>query len=148
MIAKYWLLAICISVSCSAKAASSNSMSCGAMTSGTSENEEENIKILAAQVPKSAAKFLTENIRKEFKAQGANDFSAFSASLDYYAETALPLAREVTAQFALIARQEGSYVNGIKRYCKDKSIGVGDFFHQAFDAALEEKLEEALKNND
>lgn len=148
MVAKCALLAVVVSISYSAHAASSSAMTCGAMTSGISENEEANIKILATQVPKSAAKFLTENIRKEFKAQGANDFSAFSASLDYYAETALPLAREVTAQFALIARQEGSYVNGIKRYCKDKSIGVGDFFHQAFDAALEEKLEEAAKNSD
>jgi hypothetical protein len=148
MIYKCSALVILLGVVGSTHAASSSTMTCDAMTSGKSENEEENIKILATQVPKSAAKFLTENIRKEFKEQGANDFSAFSASLDYYAETALPLAREVTAQFALIARHEGSYVNGIKRYCKDKNIGVGDFFHQAFDAALEEKLEEAAKNSD
>lgn len=147
MIFKCSALVILLSVVSSPCAASFSAMTCSAMTLGTSENEEENIKILATQVPKSAAKLLTENIRKEFKEQGANDFSAFSASLDYYAETALPLAREVTAQFALIARQEGSYVNGIKRYCKDKSMGVGDFFHRAFDAALEEKLEEAAKNS-
>ncbi|MBA0446155.1 hypothetical protein [Stenotrophomonas maltophilia] len=146
MFCKHIVLIILSCGSFPAWADSFEPLSCGAVAAGASESDEGNIERFATEVPKTAAKFLADNIRKELKAQGADDFNALSVSLDYYAETALPIAQEVTAQFALIARQEGSYVNGIKRYCKEKTSSVGNFFHLAFDAALDDKLKEAAKS--
>lgn len=139
---KWILIAGLVAVPFLANAADEDRLSCGALTAGKGQNEEENIKILARAVPEGSAKHLTDVYRKELIKKGANDYSAFSASLDYYAKIALPLAEEVTAQFALIAKQEGSYAKGVKRYCKDKKMNVSEFFNRAFDAALDEKLKE------
>ncbi len=123
-------------------------MSCGALTAGKGQNDEENIKILSRAIPEGAAKHLTDVYRKELIKKGANDYSAFSASLDYYAKIALPLAEEVTAQFALIAKQEGSYVKGVKGYCKDKNMNISEFFNRAFDAALMDKVKDLPDDDD
>ena len=140
---KWMLMISLLAAPLSAIGADPGTLSCEAMTKGDRENNEESLKILAREIPSSSAKFLTDGIRKELLKKGVNEYGAFSASLDYYARTALPIADEVTAQFALIAEQEGSYINGVKRYCKDKSMTVPDFFRRAFDAAVDDKLEEA-----
>jgi len=124
------------------------SLSCGALTAGKGQNDEENIKILARAIPEGSAKHLTDVYRKELIKKGADDYAAFSASLDYYAKIALPLAGEVTAEFASIAEREGSYVNGVKRYCKDKNMNISEFFNRAFDAALVDKVKDLPDDND
>ncbi|WP_423163930.1 hypothetical protein [Stenotrophomonas maltophilia] len=145
---KWMLIAALGAVPLLASAAEEDRMSCEALTAGKSKNDEENIKILARAIPEASAKHLTDGVRKEWLKRGANEYAAFSASLDYYAKTALPLANEVTAQFGLIAQQEGSYVNAVKVYCKDKKINISEFFRRAFDAALDDKLKELPDDDD
>lgn len=145
---KWTLIAALVAAPLLANAAEEDRMSCGALTAGKGQNDEENIKILARAIPEGAAKHLTDVYRKELIKKGANDYSAFSASLDYYAKIALPLAEEVTAQFALIAKEEGSYVKGVKGYCKDKNMNVSEFFNRAFDAALIDKVKELPDDSD
>jgi len=148
-VSKWMLIVVLVASPLVAHAASEpDPLSCEALTVGKSKNDEENIKILARAVPEGSAKHLTDVYRKELIKKGVNDYSAFSASLDYYAKIALPLAEEVTAQFALIAKQEGSYVKGVKRYCKDKKMNVSEFFNRAFDAALVEKVKDLPDDND
>lgn len=145
-----WMLMFVLAASPSAAHAASESsqLSCGALTADKGQNDEENIKILARAIPEASAKHLTDVARKEWLKRGANDYAAFSASLDYYAQTALPLAQEVTAQFGLIAQQEGSYVNAVRVYCRDNKISISEFFRRAFDAALDDKLKKFTDDND
>ena len=146
---KWMLIVVLVASPLVAHAASEpDPLSCEALTAGKSKNDEENIKILARAIPQASAKHLTDGVRKEWLKRGANEYAAFSASLDYYAKTALPLADEVTAQFGLIAQQEGSYVNAVKVYCKDKKINISEFFRRAFDAALDDKLKELPDESD
>ncbi len=139
---KWMLIAALVAAPLAAHSAEPDPLSCEVLTAGKSKSDEEKIETFARIIPNSAAKHLTDVYRKELINKGANDYSAFSASLDYYAKIALPLADEVTAQFALIAKQEGSYVKGVKRYCKDKKMNVSEFFNRAFDAALVDKVKE------
>src|SRR2546427_673890 len=107
IVSKWMLMVVLMASPLAAHAASeSDPLSCEALSAGKGQNDEENIKILARAVPEGSAKHLTDVYRKELIKKGVNDYSAFSASLDYYAKIALPLAEEVTAQFALIAKQE------------------------------------------
>lgn len=145
---KWTLIAVLVAAPLLANAAEEDRMSCGALSAGKGQNDEENIKILSRAIPEGAAKHLTDVYRKELIKKGANYYSAFSASLDYYAKIALPLAEEVTAQFALIAKQEGSYVKGVKGYCKDKNMNISEFFNRAFDAALMDKVKDLPDDDD
>lgn len=145
---KWMLIAALVVAPLAANSAEPDPLSCEALTAGKSKNDEENIKILARAVPEASAKHLTDGVRKEWLKRGATEYAAFSASLDYYAKTALPIADEVTAQFGLIAQQEGSYVNAVKVYCKDKKINISEFFRRAFDAALDDKLKELPDESD
>lgn len=145
---KLMLIAALVAAPLAAHSAEPDPLSCEALTAGKSQSDEEKIKSFARIIPNGAAKHLTDVYRKELIKKGANDYSAFSASLDYYAKIALPLADEVTAQFALIAREEGSYVKGIKGYCKDKKMNISEFFNRAFDAALMDKVKELPGDDD
>ncbi|MEE6228442.1 hypothetical protein [Stenotrophomonas maltophilia] len=139
---KWMLIAALVAAPLGASSAEPDPLSCAALTAGKSKSDEEKIETFARIIPNGAAKHLTDVYRKELVKKGANDYSAFSASLDYYAKIALPLAEEVTAQFALIAKEEGSYVKGVKSYCKDKKMNISEFFNRAFDAALIDKVKE------
>ncbi len=145
---KWMLIAALVATPLGASSAEPDPLSCGALTAGKSKSDEEKIETFARIIPNSAAKHLTDVYRKELVKKGANDYSAFSASLDYYAKIALPLAEEVTAQFALIAKEEGSYVKSVKGYCKDKSMNISEFFNRAFDAALIDKVKELPDDSD
>lgn len=145
---KWMLIAALVAAPLAAHSAEPDPLSCEVLTAGKSKSDEEKIETFARIIPNSAAKNLTDVYRKELLKKGANDYSAFSTSLDYYAKIALPLAEEVTAQFALIAKEEGSYVKGVKRYCKDKKMNVSEFFNRAFDAALIDKVKELPDDDD
>lgn len=146
---KWMLIVVLVASPLVAHAASEpDPLSCGALTAGKGQSDEEKIETFARIIPNGAAKHLTDVYRKELVKKGANDYSAFSASLDYYAKIALPLAEEVTAQFALIAKEEGSYVKGVKSYCKDKKMNISEFFNRAFDAALIDKVKDLPDDND
>ncbi|MBA0286844.1 hypothetical protein [Stenotrophomonas maltophilia] len=142
-----WIAAL-VAAPIAAHSAEPDPLSCAALTAGKSKSDEEKIETFARIIPNGAAKHLTDVYRKELLRKGANEYSAFSASLDYYAKIALPLAEEVTAQFALIAKQEGSYVKGVRRYCKDKKMNISEFFNRAFDAALVDKVKDLPDDND
>ncbi|WP_336324780.1 hypothetical protein [Stenotrophomonas muris] len=145
---KWMLIAALVAVPFLANAADEDRLSCGALTTGKGQNDEESIKILARAIPEGSAKHLTDVYRKELIKKGADDYAAFSASLDYYAKIALPLAGEVASEFASIAKREGSYVNGVKRYCKDKNMNISEFFNRAFDAALMDKVKNLPGDDD
>lgn len=142
-----WIAAL-VAAPLAAHSAEPDPLSCEALTADKSKSDEEKIETFARIIPNGAAKHLTDVYRKELIKKGANDYSAFSASLDYYAKIALPLAEEVTAEFALIAKEEGSYVKGVKSYCKDKKMNISEFFNRAFDAALMDKVKELPDDND
>lgn len=145
---KWILIAALVAAPLAAHSAEPDPLSCEALTAGKSKSDEEKIETFARIIPNGAAKHLADVYRKELVKKGANNYSAFSASLDYYAKIALPLADEVTAQFGLIAQKEGSYVNAVKVYCKDKKINISEFFNRAFDAALMDKVKDLPDDDD
>ena len=81
---KWMLIVVLVASPLVAHAASEpDPLSCEALTAGKSKNDEENIKILARAIPEASAKHLTDGVRKEWLKRGANEYAAFSASLDY-----------------------------------------------------------------